>query len=68
VKPKPPPRVLAPGAPVKVVAAGDEHEGQVGVVRALFNEDDDGLDVCVKFKGDNEVYAFSRDELSVVVP
>jgi hypothetical protein len=59
---------MVPGAPVKVVAAGDEHEGQVGVVRALFNEDEDGLDVCVNFQGDNEVYAFSRDELSVVVP
>ena len=68
VKPKPPPGVLAPGAPVKVVAAGDEHEGQVGVVQELVNEDGDGLDVCVKFNGDTEVYAFSRDELSVVVP
>lgn len=68
-KPKPPPPgVLAPGAPVKVVAAGDEHEGQVGVVQELVNEDEDGLDVCVKFNGDKEVYAFSRDELIVVVP
>lgn len=59
---------LAPGTPVKVVATGDEHEGQVGVVNALVDEDEekDGLDVCVKFSGDNEVYAFSHDELMAV--
>ena len=59
---------LAPGASVKVIAADDGHEGQIGVVRLLLDEDEDSLDVFVQFKGDKEVYAFSRDELMVVVP
>lgn len=61
-----PSRLPAPGTPVKVVATGDEHEGQVGVVQELVNADEDGLDVCVKFNGEKEVYAFSHDELITV--
>jgi hypothetical protein len=69
VLPRPAASALAPGAPVKVVAAGDAHEGQVGVIQELIDDDEDGrLDVCVKFDGDNEVYAFSRYELMVVPP
>jgi hypothetical protein len=61
-----PSRLLAPGTPVKVVATGDEHEGRVGVVQELVNADEDGLDVCVTFNGEKEVYVFSHDELIAV--
>jgi hypothetical protein len=61
-----PSRLLAPGTPVKVVATGDQHEGQVGVVHELVDADEDGLDVCVKFHGDTEAYAFSHNELIAV--
>ena len=49
-RPEPPPGVLAAGASVKVVA-GDAHEGQVGIVYALLDDDGDGLTVSVEFKG-----------------
>jgi hypothetical protein len=64
--PKPPPGVLARGAPVKVLAVGDEHEGRVGTVQTFFDDADDGLDVGVIFKGDTDIYAFARTELRVV--
>lgn len=64
-RPKPPPGVLAPGASVKVIAIGDDHEGQIGVVNALLDDDGDGLTVSVKFKGETEPYAFRRDELKL---
>jgi hypothetical protein len=66
--PKPPPGVLARGAPVKVLAVGDEHEGSVGTVQTFFDDADDGLDVGVIFKGDEDIYAFARTELRVVTP
>jgi hypothetical protein len=68
--PKPPPGVLARGASVKVMATDDEHQGQIGVVHEIADADEDGLDVLVTFKGDKEeyVYAFSRDELKIVIP
>ena len=56
---------MAAGASVHVIAAGDDHEGQVGIVDALLNDDGDGLTVCVKFKGDRKPYLFRRDELKL---
>jgi hypothetical protein len=55
---------MAAGASVKV-NAGDDREGQVGIVHALLDDDGDGLTVCVKFKGDRKPYAFRRDELKL---
>ena len=49
--PKPPPGVLAVGAAVKIIAAEDEHQGQIGVVHEIADADEDGLDVLVTFKG-----------------
>lgn len=54
------------GSRVKVVATGDGHHGQVGVVHALLQDDGDGLTVVVKFKGEKEPYAYRRDELRLV--
>ncbi len=48
---------------MKVVAPGDDHEGQIGTVYELL---DDDACVCVKFGGDSEPYAFERDELKTV--
>jgi hypothetical protein len=56
---------MAAGDSVHVVAAGDDHEGQVGIVDALLDDDGDGLTVCVKFKGDRRPYLFRRDELTL---
>src|SRR5258705_3083264 len=56
---------MAAGASVQVIAAGDDHEGQVGIVDALLHDDGDGLTVCVKFKGDRKPYLFRRDELKL---
>ena len=56
---------MAAGASVNVIAAGDDHEGQVGTVDALLRDDGDGLTVCVKFKGDRKPYLFRRDELKL---
>jgi hypothetical protein len=64
-RPKPPPGVLAAGASVKVIAVGDDHEDQAGIVHALLDDEGDGLTVSVKFKGDREPYAFRRDELKL---
>jgi hypothetical protein len=65
-KPKPPPGVLAVGAAVKIIAAEDEHQGQIGNVQTFFDNADDGLDVGVIFNGDKDIYAFGRTELRVV--
>ncbi|MGD1172156.1 DUF2510 domain-containing protein [Mycobacterium seoulense] len=46
-----------------MVAPGDDHEGQIGTIYELL--DDDSC-VCVKFSGDSDPYAFERDELKVV--
>jgi hypothetical protein len=64
-KPKPPPRVLAVGAAVKIIAADDEHKDQIGTVQTFFDDADDGLDVGVVFEGDTGIYAFARNELRV---
>jgi hypothetical protein len=64
--PKPPPGVLAVGAAVKVIAAEDEHKGQIGTVQTFLDEADDGLDIGVIFRGDKGLYAFGRNELRVV--
>jgi len=45
MKPKPPPGVMAAGASVKVIAAGDGRESHVGIVHALLDDDGDGLTV-----------------------
>lgn len=55
---------LGRGKWVKVIAGEDEHFGQVGkVVEVLGDDDPDGFDVCVQFRGDTEHYAFARSEL-----
>jgi ribosomal protein S27E len=64
----PAPGVMARGAAVKVLVVGDEHEGRVGTVQTFFDDADDGLDVGVIFKGDNDIFAFARTELRVVAP
>lgn len=64
-RPKPPPGVRSAGAVMKVIAAGDDHEDQVGIVYALLDDDGDGLTVSVNFTGDREPYAFRRDELKL---
>lgn len=64
------PTSTAPNAPgtfrvggrAKVLAPGDDHLGRVGRVHTLFDFDDD-FDVCLRFKGDAEFYAYRRDEL-----
>lgn len=56
-------RELRRGDRVKVVAPGDDHDGRVGVIDELL---DDDSEVCVKFSGDSEPYAFGRDEVKVL--
>ncbi|OBA64701.1 hypothetical protein A5647_24825 [Mycobacterium sp. 1100029.7] len=52
------------GSWAKVVAVGDDHYGQIGRIKAICDDDDaDGLDVIVEFRGDPSSYAFRRDEL-----
>lgn len=56
-----------PGAWVKVVAAGDNHYGQVGRIVEVCeeeDEDDDDLDVIVAFPGERHAYAYRRIELT----
>jgi serine/threonine-protein kinase len=66
---KPSSRYVRPFLPLagrwaKVVAIGDDHHGQVGRISATCDdEDEDGLDVIVEFRGDPSSYAFRRDEL-----
>ncbi|HTX93981.1 MAG TPA: hypothetical protein VME67_03550 [Mycobacterium sp.] len=48
---------------MKVIAPGDDHEGQIGTIYELL--DDDSC-VCVKFSRDSEPYAFEREELKMV--
>jgi hypothetical protein len=54
-----------PGISVKVVAAGDDHEGQIGTMYEMSDDDDDSQ-VCVKFSGDSELYAYGRDEVKTM--
>lgn len=49
-KPKPPPGVLAVGAAVKIIAAEDEHQGQIGTVQTFLDNADDCLDGGVIFQ------------------
>jgi len=47
-----------------VVAAADDHFGQIGKISDICDdEEEDGLDVIVEFRGDPSIYAFRRDEL-----
>jgi hypothetical protein len=59
------PVVLRVGGQAKVTAAGDGRHGQVGVVKALLNEDD-GVDVVLRFVEGPDVYAYRRDEVVAV--
>ncbi len=54
---------LRVGNRVRIVADGDDHHGQVGVIDALL---DDG-DVAVRFDGDPDAYAFWREEVAQVL-
>jgi hypothetical protein len=56
-----------PGISVKVVAPGDDHEGRIGTMYEM-PDDDDGSQVCVKFSGDSEPYAYGRDEIETIRP
>jgi hypothetical protein len=56
-----------PGISVKVVAPGDDHEGRIGTMYEMPDDDDDSQ-VCVKFSGDSEPYAFGRDEIETIRP
>ena len=53
-----------------MAAAGDDHDGLIGEVVAICDDDDDndGLDVIVEFRGDPNSYAFRRDELTPAAP
>jgi hypothetical protein len=55
----------APGVAVKVIAPGDDHEGQTGTMYEVPDDDDDSQ-VFVKFSGDSEFYAFGRDEIEPI--
>jgi serine/threonine protein kinase len=50
------------GAWAKVVAVGDDHEGQIGRISDIC-DDEDGIDVIVEFRADPQSYAFRCDEL-----
>lgn len=67
---KPKMNKLMQGTWAKVVAAGDDHYGQIAKVieSCDHDDDDDDLDVIVKFRGDSDAYAFRRDELKPVAP
>ena len=60
------PVVLRVGGRAKVTAEGDDRHGQVGIVKALLDEDD-GVDVVLRFVEGPDVYAYRRDEV-VAVP
>ncbi|MCG7594571.1 hypothetical protein [Mycobacterium sp. PSTR-4-N] len=62
-EPRPPLFNVQVGRRVRVVADGDERYGQVGEVVALMDGADD-MNVFVRFEDDDELYAFSRDELN----
>lgn len=73
--PPPPPRIqatptqtgLAIGDRVRVDSRGDGHHGQLGqIMQIMPNQDDDLMNVIVKFQGDPHPYAFRRDELMQV--
>lgn len=54
--------VLRKGGRAKVVAAGDDRLGQIGIVDVLLDEDD-GLDVFLRFDGVADLYVFRREEV-----
>jgi hypothetical protein len=56
---------LRVGGSAKVVAAGDDHQGQTGIIDAP-SDADDGIEVYMRFSGDPDVYAFRRDEVVAV--
>lgn len=56
---------LRVGGSAKVVAAGDDRQGQIGIIDAL-SDADDGIDVYMRFNDDPDVYAFRRDEVVAV--
>lgn len=60
------PAVLRVGGRAKVTAVDDDRHGQVGIVKALLNEND-GVDVVLRFVEGPDVYAYRRDEV-VAVP
>lgn len=55
---------LKVGSCARIIESG-EHFGRVGTVTALW-DDDDEFDVCLRFDGDAEPYAFMRHELAPV--
>ena len=59
------PVVLRVGGSAKVTATSDDRHGQVGIVKALLNEDD-GVDVVLRFVEGPDVYAYRRDEVAAV--
>ena len=59
------PVVLRVGGSAKVTATGDDRHGQVGIIKALLNEDD-GVDVVLRFVDGPDVYAYRRDEVAAV--
>ena len=71
---KPPPRravtattfALRDGGWAKVIAAGDDRLGQIGVVDALLDEGD-GIDVFLRFRDAADLHAYRRDEVIAVV-
>jgi hypothetical protein len=57
------------GSWAKVVADGDDHYREIGKIIEVFDEEDeDGFEVIVEFRGDPHGYAFQRDELVAVAP
>ena len=65
-KPQPKSIELRLGGFAEVVAPGDDHDGQIGKIHTFF-DDDDEFDVCMRFRGDSETYAYRRDEVVAVV-
>jgi hypothetical protein len=56
---------LRVGGHARVVARGDGHEGQIGVIDAIF-VDGDGADVLLLFDGDLDPHGFERAEVEAV--
>jgi hypothetical protein len=56
---------LRVGGHARVAARADGHEGQIGIIDAVF-EDGDGADVLLLFDGDSEPYGFQRGEVEAV--
>jgi cytoskeletal protein RodZ len=54
---------LKVGSAVRVASPGDDHDGVVGVVAEIVEDDKDGFDVSVRFADEEDLYGYSHNEL-----